>query len=329
MAKNKIVTIPSFSYEDTSDPDVKRFVDRKGDWTHYFIVSQKRYVKAVNHVIRLGFPKGDGFMEYLKRTSPEEADRKLKNAGEEGSRSHQAIKDLESGNRITMDVRYFNEITKKDEKLTDEEWDNLEAYINFCNTYNPEIVANDKVVYWIDPVTGHAFAGTFDSLYTILIPDKDRNFPEYTWGKRVLILIDWKTSSKLWDEYDLQVSAYYNGILQRAMFKEFIEYYGSKHLIFCGLVRLGTKHKTMFELRVLDEGEVVKCWNQFGCSVETAYYREPDFSPDIREIPWQFHYRMRNAEVPVIEVKIKKARKPRKKKENTSMDSQSTNSTLL
>ncbi len=236
----KTVTIPTFTYVDTDDPNVKRFVDRDGNWTHYWLVKEKQFVKAVNHVLHLGFPKGDGFMEYLKRTTPEEADRKLKTAGEEGARSHDAIKDLAAGHRVTMDIRYRNDLTGREEKLTADEWDNLQGYVNFCETYKPEKVTDDFVVY----VPGaNGFAGTGDALYTLLIPEKDKNFPKYTWGKRILALLDWKSSSKLWPEYAQQVSAYDYGLDLQGKFKEIRKYYAKKKLYFGGVVRIGTNHK--------------------------------------------------------------------------------------
>jgi len=284
---SKITTIPSYTYQDTSHPNVKRFVDRSGNWTHYFLVKEKKFVKAVNHILRLGYPKGERFYNYLKNITPEEADRRLKTAGEEGTRSHQAIRDLSAGHRVTMSSRYYNDITKKDELLNDDEWDNLQAFINLCNVYKPEFIADEQTVYTQD------YAGTFDWIGTLLVPEGDKNFPAEVRGKRVLALpLDWKTGSGLWPEYDLQISAYYNAIKSMDLFLDFLTL-----PIFGVLARLGTKHKCGYEIQVLDESTLAYKYGVFTSCINTANDQEPTFDPDIKEIPYSFHYKMPVAKI--------------------------------
>ena len=60
MAKAKKVkelTIKTYSYQDTSDENIKRFVDVDGNWTHYLLVKQAIFVKAVTHILALGYSK--------------------------------------------------------------------------------------------------------------------------------------------------------------------------------------------------------------------------------------------------------------------------------
>src|SRR3954471_5542621 len=99
----KPITIPSHSYEPTSNKNILRFVDRDGDWTHYWIKNKKMFVPAVNHIIRIGYPKGERFYNYLLRATPDEAERKLRTAGEEGARTHDAIRDLINGDKVDLD----------------------------------------------------------------------------------------------------------------------------------------------------------------------------------------------------------------------------------
>ena len=287
----KNITIQNYTYQDTSHPNVKRFIDRSGNWEYYWLVKEKKFVKAVNHILRLGYPKGKYFMEWLKKANPEEVDRRLKTAGEEGTRSHQAIRDLSAGHRVTMASRYHNDITKKDELLNDDEWDNLQAFINFCNTYNPEFITDEQTVYTEE------YAGTFDWIGTLLVPEGDKNFPAEVRGKRVLALpLDWKTGSGLWPEYELQVAAYYKAIKEMELYTEFTNF-GKDLPIFGVLVRLGTRHKIGYEVQVLDESTLAYKYGVFAGCINTANDQEPTFEPEIKEIPYSFHYKMPVAKV--------------------------------
>ena len=241
-------TIPSFIYEDTTDPNVKRFVDRDGNWTHYWLVKEKRFVKAVNHILSIGYAKSAGFYEYLKRVTPEESERRLKNGGEEGTRTHIAIRELAAGNRISMTTRLYDDRTGKQEVLNNDEWDNLEAYKNFLTDYPQEFVAEERTVYSSEA----SYAGTFDRLAVIKVPEDDDKFPKEVRGKKVFVLIDWKTSSGAWDEYHAQIAAYWYAIIEHQHYKNFREHYPCFGMI----VRLGTRHKSGYELTVFTEDDM-------------------------------------------------------------------------
>lgn len=300
MAKsNKIVTIPSYQMKDTSHPNMKRFVDRNGNWTHYWLVEEKRFVKAVNHVIRLGYPKGKGFFEWLKRATPEEADQRLLTAGEEGTRCHQAIRDLTAGLKVTMQTRYPNDITKKEELLNDDEWGNLQGFINWCETYKPEFIADDIAVY---STVGTGYAGTADFFGTVLVPEGDKNFPKEVHGKRVLVLPDWKTSSALWPEYELQVTAYARAIFRMGIFDQYLKSYS----FFGMLVRIGSKHKCGYEVRVIGSEEMDRKFGVFLACMWVANDQEPEFDPEVKKIPWSFQYKMGVASIKKAKEKINK-----------------------
>ena len=74
MANKKVevkkgLTMPSYTMQDTSNENIKRFVDREGEWSHYFIVDEKRFVPGVTFILGLGYPMGPRFYEWLKNNT--------------------------------------------------------------------------------------------------------------------------------------------------------------------------------------------------------------------------------------------------------------------
>jgi|ERR1035437_2140666 hypothetical protein len=303
----KTLTYPSHTYQPTSDANVQRFVDREGNWTHYWLVNEKRFVKAVNHILRLGYPKGDGLFQWLKNTTAEEADRKLKTAGEEGTRTHQAIRDLAAGNRITTATPYHNDLTKRKEPLSEGEWDNLQAYVNFMHDYPQELIAEEFVVY--DSVKG--YAGTADRFCLLTVPEGDKKFPKEQWGKQVVALIDWKTSSGIWPEYYLQLSAYFGAMARMNLFPEFGKGFAACAII----VRLGTKHTAKYEIKVMTPQDILNKLNVFSNCIEVAKDQEPTFEPVIEQIPLEFYMPMKMAVAPKVVAKKTKKNVGSKQKE--------------
>lgn len=283
---SKTLTVPSYQMVDTTDPNVKRFCDREGNWTHYFLVNEKRFVKAVNHILRRGYPKGDGLYQWLKNTTADEADRRLKTAGEEGSRTHEAIRDLAAGLRVNMSTPYQNDLTGRKEPLNDEEWDNLQGYINFSRKYQMKLISEEFVV----ASSKYGYAGTADRLARLFVPEDDKCFPKEVRGQWVVVLLDWKTSSKLWPEYALQISAYWHEIVMKKMFIEYIDHNGPGDLIYGMLVRLGTGHKEKFEVKVFTPTELSEKFRVFESCIVVANDQEPTYEPVVEEIPMEFYH---------------------------------------
>ncbi len=280
----KVLSIPSHTYEPTYDKNILRFVDREGNWTHYWIKNKKIFVPAVNHIIRVGYPKGERFYNYLLNATPDIAERKLLTAGEEGARTHDAIRDLISGEKVTLHSRYFHEITERYEPLSIEEWYNIEAFSNWVQKYQPEVIVHEHSL-WSDV---YKYAGTLDFIGTILVPEGDKIFPKEIWNTRILILLDWKTSAGIWDDYELQVAAYRKAALESLSSKlplSIPEY--SK--LWTGIVRLGTNHKSGYEMKVWNEDESEANFKLF-CNVLQIYKKKTgeDFAPEIRSIPAEF-----------------------------------------
>lgn len=208
-----------YTKQETADPDIFRNVNIDGDWTWYYIRSKDKFVKAVNYILDTGWPKGEGFKQYLLKNTAESAEKILDKAGEEGSRTHLAIDLLLKGETITLDTLLPNKLTGKPEKLLMDEWKNLLAFKSFWDKYKPRLISGERaVVGYIDGEP--AYAGTLDTVIGI---DNEEETEQ-------IILLDFKTSSGIWDSYRGQVASYFK----------------ANHglpITHTGILRLGTKHK--------------------------------------------------------------------------------------
>lgn len=297
--KSHKITLPSHTYEATSNKNICKFVDREGNWTHYWIKSKKLYVPAVTHVIRLGYPKSERFYQYLLSVSPDEAEKRLRTAGEEGARTHDAVRDLISGKRITMETRYYNETKKVMEPLSPDEWSNLDAFLGWCNHYKPHVLVVEYTV-WSEK---YRFAGTIDFFGTIDVPDGDKAFAKEVWGTRIPILIDWKTTSGIWDEFELQTAAYRKAFIEKSM-KLLAPHFSEN--IWTGIVRLGTAHKIGYEMRAWNEAQSEMNFGLFSSAYNLYIRKAGDvFEPELKQIPVE------------LELKIPHIKLPRKKPRNT------------
>jgi hypothetical protein len=294
------LTIPSHTYEPTSDKNIFKFVDRDGNWTHYWIKNKKVFVPAVNHIITTGYPKGERFYNYLLNTSPEQAARRLATSGDEGARTHDAIRDLLEGKTVTFGSLYYNELKDEMQALTYEEWQNLQAFARWTDMYKPQQVFHEYTLW----SPKFLYAGTLDFVGVIRIPQNDKAFPSEAKGRQVLMLLDWKTSSGIWEDYELQIAAYRQILFERTPKEIPLKFFNNG--IWTGIVRLGTQHKTGFEMRVWNDEESDLNFNLF----EAAYriYKKKGgevFEPEIENIPIELT-------IPIPHLSIPK-RRPRKK----------------
>ncbi|MDB5239363.1 MAG: 1, phiSA1p24 [Candidatus Parcubacteria bacterium] len=304
MASRRPKTIPSHTYKRTSNPNIFRFIDRRGDWTHYWIKSEKIFVPAVNHIIRTGYPKGERFYQYLLHANPAEAEKKLLTAGEEGTRTHSAIRDLIWGKTVSLETKYPNDLTGKWESLSPEEWHNIEAFAAWCSKYDPHVLLSEEPIW----SRAHGYAGTIDFVGTIQVPPDDKAFPTEVRGTRILILIDWKTSSGIWEEYELQTAAYRTAALVCHDDILPIKEYGG---LWTGVVRLGTAHKQGFEMKGWSPEESEGNFYLFAAAY-AIYVRKfgPEFVSELKNIPAEFTIKM----PPIKPPKNERARTKNKKK---------------
>lgn len=231
---------------ETSNPNVLKLIDTNGDWTHYFLKKEKIYVPAMNHIIRSGFPKGERFYKYLANTPKEEIERKLLFKGDAGTRTHEAIRKLINGIKITQSMPFWSETEHRNAPLTFAEWENLDAFNNFCTKYKPEVIIHEHTL------ANEVCAGTLDFLGLLNVPADDDTFPKHLRGKKVLILLDWKTSAAIWDEYKLQSAGYKLLAMDTNYIVAKIPKPYRDGECLTGVLRIGTQHKCGYEFEVWD-----------------------------------------------------------------------------
>jgi len=290
--KGSIATIPNYTFEPTTNPNIQRVCDMNGDWTHYYLVKEKRYVKAVNHVLELGHAKGPNFKAYLMRSSAEDVQKKLEEKGDEGSRTHQAIRELIGGSKVTMTTKYPSELHDGRQTILNmDEWENLTGLMNWCNKYQPRVVVCEETM------TDGQTAGTIDAVMVITIPAGDKEFEKEYWGRDVLILIDWKTSASVWFEYEAQTAAYFRFLTKNKEYAKFLKAYNGS--IFTGVVRIGTRHKSKYEFtywsQEMTEGEHLTRY--MAAQIVADRYESQEYVPVIEEIPTQYFIKMPKATV--------------------------------
>lgn len=270
---------PAYTLEDTSDKNIKRVCDIDGNWTHYFLVKENKYVKSITHTLSIGFNKGVAFRKYLENHSKEEIKKVLEEKGDEGSRTHKAITDLIMGITVDQGRLYPSEVGGgRQEPLSWDEWENLVAFANWCSVYKPRVIASEQTVG--DTIIG---AGTFDALVVVSVPAGDKCFPKDVHGQDVILLVDWKTSSGIWGEYKAQVAAYWRLLDSKKYDKYFKGFLPSQQ--FTGVVRVGTKHKSGWEMEVWGSEQTDINFSMFVAARVIADDHEPEYEPSTKTIP--------------------------------------------
>jgi hypothetical protein len=125
-------------------------------------------------------------------------------------------------------------------------------------------------------------------------------------AKRILVLLDWKTSSAIWDEYELQTAAYRQAILEKSAKKLPIKRFDG---LWTGVVRLGTNHKSGYEMRVWDEEQSEINFRLF-CASYDIYRRKAgdEFSPEIEHIPAEIQLAIPKVTIPSLKRKPRRAK---------------------
>lgn len=196
-------------------------------------------------------PKGRYFEKYLAdQESYEESARLLKEAGERGTRIHQATELLDRGEGIP-----YGSLS-----LTDEEYNLLaHGYVGWHTEYKPEIkhielkLVSDK----------HKLGGTLDRIYIID-------------GK--VTLLDIKSSkSAIFDSHWIQIAAYAD--MYETLHKEKIEQ--------VAILRLTERRKDGYEYVVRSRKEWLEDYKQFKKTYDTMMYLNGGklLTPKIIEVP--------------------------------------------
>ena len=151
------------------------------DERFYFDEKTQAYYPSSTTILDV-YPKGFGFTKWLKDLGSN-ADQVLKEAGEQGTLIHDAIKDFWEGNEII----WANE--KGEAKYTFEQWKMLMRFWDFYKTCKPEPIAIEMSL--VDGELG--FGGTLDFIGKI---------------DNSIWLIDWKSSNGVYRSYELQIASY-------------------------------------------------------------------------------------------------------------------------
>lgn len=161
----------------------------------YLRMDGEKLVKAVPSVTWIAgkYPKGVQFYKWLAEKGWDEAEAIKQAAAVKGSKTHQAIDAILQGLEVRIDSKFVNHETGQEEELTLEECDAILSFIAWKKEKNPKTIMWEKTVF----SDKHDCAGTIDHLYRL--EGEDAN---------TIHLQDFKTSSSVWKEYELQVSAY-------------------------------------------------------------------------------------------------------------------------
>ncbi len=144
------------------------------------------YVPSVTWIASF-YPKGIGFFKWLANKGWDEAEALKNSAGNKGSRIHKAIEDLVNGKEVQHDSVY--ECDGISQELTAEEYEAVLSFSQWWASVNPKLISSEFVTYNEE----FGYAGTIDLKLEI---------------EGEIWVVDIKTSSEIWPEHELQLSAY-------------------------------------------------------------------------------------------------------------------------
>lgn len=147
-----------------------------------------KYVPSVTWIAG-HYPKGVAYYKWLGEHGWDESQALMHEAGDRGSKIHEAISAILRGEEVRIDSKFVNNSTGELEELTVEECDAILSFVNWKKENNPESIAWDITVY----SDKYDYAGSID--YICKIDGK-------TW------IVDFKSSQNIFPAYELQLSAY-------------------------------------------------------------------------------------------------------------------------
>jgi hypothetical protein len=157
-----------------------------------------QYVPSVTWIAG-HYPKGIGFYKWLADKGWDEAQAIKVAAGNKGSKVHHAINSILNGAEVRIDSKFTNPETDQLEELTLEECDAIKSFVDWRvdteKEYIVEFLAWDVTVF----SEKYGYGGTIDAIVRLT---------NRKTGEVRVYIVDFKTSSEVWAEYELQVSAY-------------------------------------------------------------------------------------------------------------------------
>lgn len=135
------------------------------------------------------YPKGIGFMKWLAQKGWDEAELAKEEAGAKGYKVHLGASALLKGLEVSMKDAFPPEYGKEPEPLKPDEYECLMTLANWIESSQVDPIVTEYVAF----NEKEKYAGTIDLICRI--------------GEQIYI-IDFKISSQVWPEYELQLSAY-------------------------------------------------------------------------------------------------------------------------
>lgn len=224
---------------------------------HRFYRINGEFYPSVTTILQV-YPKGLGFAKWLvSNGSWNEAEKVKEEAGDRGSKVHNAIVQIIKGRQL----RLLN--AKKEKVFSDEEWKALLGFRNFWEDYRPVTLESEKIVY----SKKFGFAGTVDWIGSIEMPDKNKK------KTKCLAMLDWKTSKGIYNSYLLQVSAY---CYANAEMK-------GRPVEALAVVQLGSKAKRVYSVKLVDDRKL--CFKTFLACKAIWDFENPQASPSLEKLP--------------------------------------------
>lgn len=136
------------------------------------------------------YPKGIGYYKWLGEHGWDESQALMREAGDKGSKVHDAISMILAGLEVRIDTKIINKTTGKEEELQFEEVECIKA---FCD-WRASLESFEPIVWDLTVFSDqHGYAGSIDLIARV---------------NGELYIIDFKTSQQVWVSHEMQVSAY-------------------------------------------------------------------------------------------------------------------------
>lgn len=298
----------TFTYEPTADPRLFRVVDREGNWQRYVLDPRKpeqAFLRGVTTVLGAGYPKGQGFYEYLKNNTADEIERKLKAAGERGDRVHQFIARYLAGEKLDRFAKVRDD-SGNQTPLANDEWDAILAFGEFWTRHDCALIAHELAVYETRFAGG--YAGTVDVILRMRKDCGNRYCACKPFVGKVGLL-DWKSGKGLYPDYAAQVAAYW-------MAESLPAHLGGGKVEYTGLVHLASKKVSTggYDFQGFDHEATLANLDDFAAASRLSAKYLTDFDParDIAEIPDQLGFAVAKDELPAPKATRKPAKGKRK-----------------
>lgn len=154
----------------------------------------ERFLPSVTYIASY-YPKSTRYIKWVADQGYKEAELIKIEAGDKGSRVHNACSLALKGEEIRMDSKFSSGEDTEPKELTPEEYSCVMSFVEFLNKYQPIIMGVDYTT--VNEKEG--YAGTVDFKCRLNIDDY-----KGVW------IVDIKTSKDIWPSHEIQISAYKN-----------------------------------------------------------------------------------------------------------------------